>query len=118
MADETPVRETQTAYAKSAFSDPLNIVNFVAPALTLPEIGKVVPPRFAPLIAAIVALANLAIRIGLVTHPVTVTIAPGQVKPVEVKKLEATKAGSEEVEKLPQAVQDKTFVPPSEEQKP
>lgn len=96
MADET-----QTAYARSAFSDPLNIINFIALALTLPEIREVVPVRYAPLIAAVVALANLALRTLLVTHPVTVTIAPGQVKPVEVKKLEATKPGTEDVAKLP-----------------
>jgi hypothetical protein len=104
--------ETQTAYARSAYSDPLNIINFVALALTLPEIREIVPLKYAPLVAAIVALANLATRIGFVTHPVA-NIAPGQVKPVEVKKLEATKAGSEEPSKLPQAVQDK-----SDEQKP
>lgn len=96
-------QETQTAYAKSAFSDPLNIVNFIALALTLPEINKVVPPKYAPLVAAIVALANLAIRTGLVTHPVAL-IAPKQVVPVEVKKLEPTKPGTEDPDKLPPSV--------------
>jgi hypothetical protein len=92
--------ETQTAYAKSAFSDPSNIINFVALALMMPEIREIMPPRFIPVVAAIVALANLALRTLLVTHPVAV-IAPGQVKPVEVKKLEATKQGTEDPEKLP-----------------
>lgn len=98
--------ETQTAYARSAFSDPLNIINFVALALTLPEIRDIVPAHWAPLIAAVVALANLSLRTLFVTHPVAV-IAPGQVVPVEVKKLEATKPGTEEREKLPPSIIDK-----------
>lgn len=92
--------ETQTAYAKSAFSDPSNIVNFIALALMMPEIREVIPAHYIPLVAAITALANLALRTLLVTHPVAV-IAPGQVKPVEVKKLEATKQGTEDADKLP-----------------
>ncbi len=99
MADN----ETQTAYARSAFSDPSNIVNFLALALMMPEIREILPPKYIPLVAAFVALANLALRTLLVTHPVAF-IAPNQVKPVEVKKLEATKAGSEEPAKLPQDV--------------
>jgi hypothetical protein len=93
--------ETQTAYARSAYSDPLNIINFVALAFTLPEIRDVIPLHYAPLVAAVVALVNLAGRTLFVTHPVTVTIAPGQVKPVEVKKLEATKQGTEDAGNLP-----------------
>ena len=86
--------ETQTAYAKSAFSDPLNILNFIVLALTLPEIRELLPPRYLPLAMAIVALANLATRTLFTTHPVAF-IAPAQVKPVEVKKLERTQLGSE-----------------------
>ena len=96
-------QETQTAYARSAFSDPLNVINFIALALTLPEIREMVPPQFLPLIAAIVAVANLALRTLFVTHPVAV-IAPGQVVPVEVKKLEATKPGTEDPAKLPEHI--------------
>ncbi len=106
MADET-----QTAYAKSAWSDPANIFNFLVIALQLPEISKVIPERYVPLELAVVALANLALRTLFVTHPVA-NIAPGAVKPVEVKKLEATQPGTEDSHKLPQAVQDKTAVPP------
>ena len=108
MADET-----QTAYAKSAWSDPANLLNFLAIAFQLPEINKIIPVRYVPLELAFVALANLALRTLFVTHPVTVTIAPGQVKPVEVRKLEATKAGTEEPSKLPQDVKDKTAIPPT-----
>lgn len=98
MADET---QTQTAYAKSAFSDPINIVNFVALALTLPAIDVLISPKWHPVVDAVVAILNLALRTLFATHPVTVTIAPGQVKPVEVKKLEATKPGTEDPAKLP-----------------
>lgn len=92
--------ETQTAYARSAFSDPSNIINFIALALMLPEIRQIVPANYVPTVAAIVALANLALRTLFVTHPVTF-ITPGQVVPVEVKKLEATKPGTEDPAKLP-----------------
>ena len=108
--------ETQTAYAKSAYSDPMNIINFIALALMMPEIREIVPTRYVPLVAAIVALLNLAGRTLFVTHPVA-NIAPGEVKPVEVKKLEATKPGTEEHERLPQDVKDKT-ASTTEEKKP
>ena len=92
--------DTQTAYAKSAFSDPSNIINFLALALMMPEINNIIPPKYLPLIAAIVALANLALRTIFVTHPVAF-IAPKQVVPVEVKKLEATQQGTEKAVNLP-----------------
>ena len=92
--------ETQTSYARSAFSDPSNLLNFLALALMMPEIRDILPPKYIPLVAAFVALANLALRTLLVTHPVAF-IAPTQVKPVEVRKLEATKQGTEEAVNLP-----------------
>lgn len=95
MADET-----QTAYAKSMFSDPINIVNFIALALTLPAINTIVPVKYGPLVDAIVALLNLALRTLFVTRPVAF-IAPMQVKPVEIKKIEATKQGTEDAINLP-----------------
>ena len=92
--------DTQTAYARSAFSDPINIVNFLALALMMPEINSIVPPKYLPLVAAIVALANLALRTIFVTHPVAM-IAPMQVKPVEIQKLVATQQGTERAVNLP-----------------
>lgn len=97
--------ETQTAYAKSAFSDPSNIINFVALALMMPEVRDILPPRYLPLVVAIVALANLYLRIFVSTRPVAF-IAPTQVKPVEIKKLEATRQGTEEAENLPPTMPD------------
>jgi hypothetical protein len=93
--------ETQTAYARSAFSDPSNILNFIALAFMLPEIREVVPVHYIPLVTAVVALANLALRTIFVTHPVAL-IAPNQVKPVEVRKLEATQQGSETTTTIPE----------------
>ena len=92
--------DTQTAYASSVFSDPSNIINFLALALMMPEIRDVLPPKYIPLVAAIVALANLALRTIFIVRPVAF-IAPKQVVPVEVKKLEATKQGTEEAFNLP-----------------
>lgn len=92
--------ETQTSYARSAFSDPLNIINFIALALMMPEVRELIPLKYMPLAMALVALANLALRTLLVTHPVAF-IAPTQVKPVEVRKLEATKQGTENADNLP-----------------
>lgn len=89
MADET-----QTAYARSAFSDPSNILNFIALALMMPEVRDVIPLRYLPLVMAVVALLNLALRTLFVHRPVAI-IAPMQVKPVEIKKLEATQPGTE-----------------------
>ena len=92
--------DTQTAYAKSAFSDPSNIINFFALALMMPEVNNIIPPKYLPLIAAVVALANLALCTIFVVRPVAF-IAPTQVKPVEVPKLEATQQGTEKAKNLP-----------------
>lgn len=120
MADD---QQTQTAYARSAFSDPSNIVNFIALALMLPEIRDIIPLHYVPLVTAVVALLNLALRTLFVTHPVAF-IAPTQVKPVEVKRLEATKPGTEDPAKLPPSVAPPAAPPavppavPPEEPKP
>lgn len=105
--------ETQTSYAKSAFTDPLNIINFIAVALVLPEIRDLVPQEYVRLVAGLTALLNLFVRTFQTTHPVAF-IAPMQVVPVEVKKLEATKPGTEDPAKLPPAIaqQPPTVVQP------
>jgi len=89
--------ETQTAYAKSQWSDPTNIAAFVQIAvgiIALPEVAAVIPLRLMPLILALSGALSFALRTWTATHPVA-NIAPKQVKPVEVKKLEATQQGSE-----------------------
>ena len=95
--------ETQTAYAKSAWSDPTNVAAFVqiiVGVVALPEVAKVIPLTWMPVILAISGALSFALRTWTATHPVA-NIAPTQVKPVEVKKLEATKQGTEEAENLP-----------------
>ena len=101
MADET-----QTAYAKSQWSDPTNIASMVSIAvgiLGLPEVTKVIPLSWMPFILALSGAVSFALRTWTATHPVA-NIAPRQVVPVEVKKLEATKPGTEDTEKLPPTV--------------
>lgn len=93
--------ETQTAYAKSQFSDPqqiANVIAFVLAALSLPDVTGLIPLRFMPAILAFSALANLWLRTQFGVRPVAF-IAPQQVKPVEVKKLDKTQQGTEEVSK-------------------
>lgn len=98
--------ETQTAYAKSAVSDPQNIlyvINILLACLALPEVLAIIPPhalRYILAFTGVLGVIGLFIRTKFATHPVAM-IAPGQVMPVEVKKLEATKQGTEEAGKLP-----------------
>jgi len=89
--------ETQTAYAKSMFSDPTNIAAAIQVAvgiIALPEVVAVIPLKWMPLILAISGAASFALRTWTAVRPVA-AIAPKQVKPVEVKKLEATQQGTE-----------------------
>lgn len=89
--------ETQTVYAKSWFTDPQNIASlltFLVGALALPDVAAIVPLRFMPAILAVSALAQLWLRTQFGVRPVAF-IAPKEVKPVEVKKLEWTQQGSE-----------------------
>jgi len=98
--------ETQTAYAKSVFSDPqilLYVVNIALASLALPEVRAIIPDsglRYVLALSGVLGVVGMAVRTWIATHPVAF-IAPGQVKPVEVKKLEATKQGTEDAEKLP-----------------
>lgn len=86
MADETV-----THYAKSVYTDPTAIVFFVIGVLQLEDVFDLlveigVRPK---LITAIVAAGGLFARIFLAQRPVAF-IAPMQVKPVPVKKIEPT----------------------------
>lgn len=89
--------ETQTAYAKSMFSDPTNIAAAVQVAvgvLALPEVIAVIPLRWMPVILAISGALSFVLRTWTALRPVA-NIAPKQVKPIEVKKLDATQPGTE-----------------------
>lgn len=90
--------ETQTAYARSMFSDYTNIAAMVQIAVglvALPEVTAVIPLTWMPLILAFSGALSFALRTWSATHPVA-AIAPNQVKPVEVTKLVATQQGTEE----------------------
>ena len=92
-----------------------SVISFVVAALQLPQVVFIVPARYAPAVAALVAvlaLLSVSLRTFVINNPVTL-IAPGQVKPIEVKKLEATKPGTEDPSKLPPTVQDQTARPPN-----
>jgi hypothetical protein len=91
--------ETQTAYATSMFSDPTNLalaLTILVAILSDPQVVAVFPPWLMPKVTAFTAAVAVYLRTVKATNPVAV-IAPGQVKPVEVKKLEKTQQGSEDI---------------------
>lgn len=95
--------ETQTAYAKSAYSDPQNIalaVSVILMCLAEPSVVQIIPLKYTPMIAALSGILGIVLRVMNGTHPVA-NILPTQIKPVEVKKLEATKQGTEDAINLP-----------------
>lgn len=82
--------ETQTYYAKSAFSDPQNIASAISTLvgiLALPEVAAIIPLTWMPTILAISGALSLILRTFFGVRPVA-AIPPGDVKPVEVKRLE------------------------------
>lgn len=94
--------ETQTAYAKSTFSDPQNIWSAIAFFVAIssdPSILALVPLEWLPKITAAAMLGSILIRHFKGTHPVAL-IAPREVKPVEVPKRTATQPGTEDADKL------------------
>lgn len=89
--------DTQTYYAKSAYTDPQNlasIASIIVGLLALPEVTAIIPTRYMPAILAISASISLILRITTGVRPVA-NIPPGAVKPVEVDKLKPTEKGSE-----------------------
>ena len=62
-----------------------NLANLVVAALSMNEITTLIPPRYLPLQAAVVALVNMALRLGTV-RPAAM-IMPGSTTPVEVKRI-------------------------------
>lgn len=98
--------ETQTAYAKSAWTDPTNLILTLGGILSIladPSIIPLIPLAWMPKITAFTVIGGVIVRTWKANHPVA-NIAPGEVKPIEVKKLAATKPGTEEPENLPKPV--------------
>lgn len=92
---------TQTAYARSMFSDPTNITLaltvFIA-ILADPQVVAIIPLWLLPKLTALAAAIGVYLRTVKGTNPVAV-IAPGQVRPVEVPKLTKTQQGTEDTSK-------------------
>lgn len=89
--------ETQTAYARSMFSDWTNIaatVQVIVGLLALPEVRAIIPLTWMPAIVALSGALTVILRTWTATHPVA-AISPNQVRPVEVTKLTATQQGTE-----------------------
>lgn len=89
--------QTQTAYSTSAFTDPTNILAFGAfllGVLSDPAVLAIIPVAWMPKILALTGILTGAMRTFKATRPVSM-IAPGEVKPVEIPKLQKTQQGSE-----------------------
>lgn len=84
----TPPRQQVTYFAISLFSSRtfwFNTANFVVAALSLKEVTTIIPPRFMPMQAMIVALINLYLRM-ITVRPVAI-IAPGNTAPTVVDRI-------------------------------
>ena len=98
--------ETQTAYAKSALTDPQNIlfaIQTLLSLLALPQILAIIPVEYMKYVLALtgaLGVIGIAVRTRWGNNPVAL-VGPRQIVPVEVKKLEATKQGTEEAANLP-----------------
>lgn len=83
------MKEKVTYWAVSAFSSRTmwwNAANFAVAALSMTEIVTLIPPRYLPLQAAVVALVNMWLRQATV-RPVA-WIKPGDTQPVQVVKID------------------------------
>jgi hypothetical protein len=80
---------TNTYFATSAFTDLTNWSGFltsIAGLLTAPELGAVLPQRYAPYFLLVAGVLTLFSRTFLAVRPVA-AISPGETKAVEVKTL-------------------------------
>lgn len=76
------------ARAVSIFSSRTFYVNagaLLVAIIVLPQVGDLVPERFVPIYSALLAIANIILR--LVTVRPAVLIAPGEVKVVPIPKI-------------------------------
>lgn len=75
--------------AKSGFTDPIIIINVISLALLNQDVVAVIPPRWRPLSTAVVAILTIILQLipRIADNPVRLNIAPGDSKPVDVKKL-------------------------------
>jgi len=64
----------------------VNALALLVAIIVLPEVGGLVPERFVPIYSALLAISNIILRIVTV-RPVAM-IAPGDVKVVEIPKID------------------------------
>jgi hypothetical protein len=81
-------KHTVEYYGISLFSSRtfwFNAANFILAALSMTEVVTLIPTRFLPMQAAVVAVANMWLRLATV-RPATMSM-PGTTSGVEVKRL-------------------------------
>lgn len=76
--------------AKSAFTDPIVIVNTLSLALTNQDIRAIIPLGWMPFVVALIALFNIIMQVvpRVADNPVRLNVMPGDSKPVALKKLD------------------------------
>lgn len=76
--------------AKSAFTDPIVIINAISLALLNQDVRAIIPPKYLPAVAALIAVFNIIMQLAprVADNPVRLNVAPFSSKPVDVKKLD------------------------------
>ena len=76
--------------AKSAWTDPIVIVNVILVALGHPDIRAIIPTGWVPAVVALIAVLNIIMQVvpRFADNPVRLNVMPGESKPIDVKKLE------------------------------
>ena len=76
--------------ATSAWTDPIVIINAVSLALLNQDVRAIIPPKWLPAVAALIAVFNIVMQLAprVADNPVRLSVMPGASKPVDVKKLD------------------------------
>lgn len=76
--------------AKSAWTDPIVIINTISLALLNQDVRAIIPPKWLPAVAALIAVFNIIMQVvpKVADRPVRLDVMPGASKPVDVKKLD------------------------------
>lgn len=82
--------ETVNYRATSAWTDPIVIINGISLALLNQDVRAIIPPKYLPAVAALIAVFNIIMQIipKAADRPVRLNIVPGDSKPVALKKLD------------------------------
>lgn len=75
--------------ATSAWTDPIIIINAISLALLNQDVRAIIPIKWLPFVAAVLAVFNIIMQLApIADRPVRANIAPGDSKPIALKKLE------------------------------